>query len=104
MPDYAILPTLAKELGVSVAELLEGKKSGVIPYFLKETAYMENYIILFMAARKENAGEIFFEKEKQNIVTTLLNGIACKEDIKKYKLLMRVNPVTEIIVQRENVW
>ena len=26
MPDYAVLPMLANELGVSVAELVEGKK------------------------------------------------------------------------------
>ena len=45
MPDYALLPLLAKELDVSV----------------------------------------------------LLNGIACKEDVKKYKLRMRVNPFTDTI-------
>ena len=97
MPDYAVLPLLAKELGVSVAELVEGKRSEVKPYFLKETVYMENYKILMEVNRKETAGEVITDWEKQKIVERLLNGIACKEDVKKYKLRMRVNPYTDTI-------
>ena len=97
MPDYAILPALAKELGVSVAELVEGKKSEVKPYFLKEASYMENYNILMEVNRKEMLGEKNTDKEKEEIVAILLNSIACKEDVKKYKLRMRVNPFTDTI-------
>lgn len=97
MPDYAILPLLAKELGVSVAELVEGKKTESRQFFVKEASYMENYTILMETNRKETSGEDFASTEKQKIVEMLLNGIACKEDIKKYKLRMRVNPYSDNI-------
>ena len=97
MPDYAVLPLLAKELGVSVAELVEGKSTERKPYFLKEASYMENYNILMEVNRKEIAGENFTDKEKQEIVELLLDGIASQEDVKKYKLRMRVNPFMDNI-------
>ena len=99
MPDYALLPLLAKELDVSVAELVAGKRTEkeIKSYFLKEAAYMENYKILLDVNRKETEGEIITDREKTEIVRVLLNGIACKEDVKKYKLRMRVNPFTDTI-------
>ena len=96
MPDYSLLPILAKELDVSVAELVEGKRL-TKHYFLKEAFYMENYNILMEVNWKETRGDSFKDKEKQEIVEMLLNGIACKEDVKKYKLRMRVNPFTDNI-------
>jgi len=46
---------------------------------------------------KEADGEEIPDKEKQEIVAVLLRGIACKEDVKKYKLRMRVNPYADNI-------
>lgn len=97
MPDYAVFPILAKELGISVAELVEGKKNETGTYFLKEAAYMENYMILVTVNQKEAEGGNFTEEEKQETVRILLEGVACKEDVKKYKLRMRVNPYTDTI-------
>ena len=57
MPDYALFPLLAQEFGISVAELVEGKRTEENSYFLKETAYMDNYKIFLMAVQKEKAGE-----------------------------------------------
>ena len=42
--------------------------------------------------RKEVFGEAVSAVEKQNIVSTLLQGVACEEDIHKYKVRMKVNP------------
>ncbi|MBQ8632897.1 MAG: helix-turn-helix transcriptional regulator [Lachnospiraceae bacterium] len=96
MPDYALLPLLAQELGISVAELVEGKRTEANSYFLRETAYMDNYRILMEVSRKVTLGEKnITEEEKQEIVEVLLNGVACKDDVKKYKLRMRVNPFTD---------
>ena len=95
MPDYALLPLLAKELNVCVADLLEGKRVTKSSYFIREEAYLKNYQILLTALQKEKAGEEFSSEEKQEITTELLDGIACKEDVKKYKLRMRVNPFTD---------
>ena len=97
MPDYAVLPFLAKELGVSVAELIGGTKKESKHFLVKEDAYMENYNILMETNRKEIFGTVFTEQEKKKVVERLLIGIACKEDIKKYKLRMRVNPYTDKI-------
>ena len=97
MPDYAVLPMLANELGVSVAELVEGKKKETKSFLLNEAAYMESYRILIEVSQNEEEGEKYTDKEKQEIVEQLLNGMACKEDVKKYKLRMRVNPYTDNI-------
>lgn len=97
MPDYALLPSLAKELEINVAELVEGKRADEKQYFLKENDYMTNYKILVEVNQKETAGEKITDKEKQKRVESLLFGIACKEDVKKYKLRMRVNPYTDNI-------
>ena len=97
MPDYAILPFLAKELGVSVAELIEGTKKDGRHFLVREDVYMKNYNILMETNRKEASGTVFTEQEKRNVVEQLLSGVACKEDIKKYKLRMRVNPYTDNI-------
>ena len=97
MPDYAVLPMLANELGVSVAELVEGKKKETKSFLLNEDAYMESYRILIEVSQNEAEGEKYTDKEKQEIVEQLLNGMACKEDVKKYKLRMRVNPYTDNI-------
>ena len=97
MPDYAVLPMLANELGVSVAELVEGKKKETKSFLLNEAAYMESYRILIEVSQNEAEGEKYTDKEKQEIVEQLLNGMACKEDVKKYKLRMRVNPYTDNI-------
>lgn len=97
MPDYAVLPMLANELGVSVAELVEGKKKETKSFLLNEAAYMECYRILIEVSQNEAEGEKYTDKEKQEIVEQLLNGMACKEDVKKYKLRMRVNPNTDNI-------
>ncbi|MBO5176822.1 MAG: helix-turn-helix transcriptional regulator, partial [Lachnospiraceae bacterium] len=86
MPDYAVLPMLANELGVSVAELVEGKKKETKSFLLNEAAYMESYRILIEVSQNEAEGEKYTDKEKQEIVEQLLNGMACKEDVKKYKL------------------
>ena len=97
MPDYAVLPMLANELGVSVAELVEGKKKETKSFLLNEAAYMESYRILIEVSQNEAEGEKYTDKEKQEIVEQLLNGMACKEDVKKYKFRMRVNPYTDNI-------
>ena len=97
MPDYSLLPAIAEELNVSVVELLEGKHATKSSYFMKEAAYIENYKVLITVVHKEKSGEEFSLEEKQEIVTILLNGVACKEDVKKYKLRMRVNPYTDNI-------
>ena len=97
MPDYAVLPMLANGLGVSVAELVEGKKKETKSFLLNEAAYMESYRILIEVSQNEAEGEKYTDKEKQEIVEQLLNGMACKEDVKKYKLRMRVNPYTDNI-------
>ena len=97
MPDYAVLPMIANELGVSVAELVEGKKKETKSFLLNEAAYMESYRILIEVSQNEAEGEKYTDKEKQEIVEQLLNGMACKEDVKKYKLRMRVNPYTDNI-------
>jgi len=97
MPDYAVLPMLANELGVSAAELVEGKKKETKSFLLNEAAYMESYRILIEVSQNEAEGEKYTDKEKQEIVEQLLNGMACKEDVKKYKLRMRVNPYTDNI-------
>ena len=57
MPDYALFPLLAQEFGISVAELVEGKRTEENSYFLKETAYMDNYRILMEVSHKEPLGE-----------------------------------------------
>lgn len=96
MPDYALFPLLAQEFGISVAELVEGKRAKANSYFLKEIAYMNNYKILMEVNRKVDLGEnSIIEEEKQKIAELLLDGIACKDDVKKYKLRMRVNPYTD---------
>lgn len=95
MPDVSLFPLIADKLGVSVAELVEGKKIGVKPYFLKETVYMENYRVLMTTVQKEKAGEDISLEEKREVVVKLLDGVACKEDVKKYKLRMRVNPFAD---------
>jgi len=97
MPDYAVLPMLANELGVSAAELVEGKKKETKSFLLNEAAYMESYRILIEVSQNAAEGEKYTDKEKQEIVEQLLNGMACKEDVKKYKLRMRVNPYTDNI-------
>lgn len=97
MPDYAVLPMLANELGVGVAELVEGKKKETKSFLLNEAAYMESYRILIEVSQNEAEGEKYTDKEKQEIVEQLLNGMACKEDVKKYKLRMRVNPYIDNI-------
>ena len=80
MPDYALLPLLAQEFGISVAELVEGKRTEANSYFLKETAYMNNYRILMevncKVALEENS---ITKEEKQKIIESLLDGIACKD-------------------------
>ena len=58
---------------------------------------METYKILMDTNRKEVSGEPFTEQEKQKIIAILLSGVASKEEIKKYKLRMRVNPFTDKI-------
>lgn len=45
--------------------------------------------------QKEMDDEEFSFKEKQEIVDNILNGVACQEDVKKYKIRMRVNPLTD---------
>lgn len=95
MPDVSLLPLIANELDVSVSELIEGKRENRKAYFIKENAYMENYNILLHVSQKDSVGVVFTEKEKKGIVGSLLSGIACKEDVKKYKLRMRVNPHTD---------
>lgn len=95
MPDVSLFPLLANELDVSVAELVEGKRMCLTNYFVKEDAYMENYKILLEVNQRKTSGEEFTDKEKQEIVKVFLNGIACKEDVKKYKIRMRVNPSTD---------
>ena len=98
MPDYTLLPLLAQEFDISVAELVEGKRTEANSYFFKETAYMDNYRMLMEINNKEPLGEnSITEEEKHAVVEVLLNGIACKEDMKKYKLRMRVNPFTDTI-------
>ena len=57
---------------------------------------MDNYRILMEVSHKEILGaNSIAEEEKQKIVEVLLNGVACKDDVKKYKLRMRVNPFTD---------
>lgn len=80
-----------------LAELVEGKKKETKSFLLNEAAYMESYRILIEVSQNEAEGEKYTDKEKQEIVEQLLNGMACKEDVKKYKLRMRVNPYTDNI-------
>ena len=58
---------------------------------------MENYNILMEVNQREVAEEELTDTEKQGIVGRLLDGIASKEDIKKYKIRMRVNPYADTI-------
>ena len=97
MPDVSLFSLIADELGISVAELVEGKRKEIKQYYLKETSYMENYKTLMEVNRKEVSGENLTEQDKQAVVEILLHGLACKEDIKKYKLRMRVNPYADKI-------
>ena len=80
-----------------LAELVEGKKKETKSFLLNEAAYMESYRIIINVSQNEAEGEKYTDKEKQEIVEQLLNGMACKEDVKKYKLRMRVNPYTDNI-------
>lgn len=96
MPDLSLLEMLAQELGVSVSELLSGMRQSNSP-FQKEYAYLENYRILMEINRRMILGETITDNEKQKAITALLNGIACGEDIRKYKKRMRVNEVRDTI-------
>lgn len=96
MPDLSLLEMLAQELGVSVSELLSGMRQSNSP-FQKEHAYLENYRILIEINRKAIFAESISDLEKRKAVSTLLNGIASKEDVCKYKKRMRVNEATDAI-------
>lgn len=52
--------------------------------------------------RKEIFGERISNKEKQEAVSVLLNGVSRREDAVRYKRRMRVNPDTD--KRRESVW
>ena len=75
MPDYALLPSLAKELEINVAELVEGKRADEKQYFLKENDYMTNYKILVEVNQKETAGEKITDKEKHQRAMTQLFSV-----------------------------
>lgn len=96
IPDLSLLEMISAELGVSVSELLSGKRQSNSP-FQKEYAYLENYRILMEINRRMILGETITDNEKQKAITALLNGIACSEDIRKYKKRMRVNEVRDTI-------
>lgn len=61
----------------------------------KENAYLENYKVLMELSRKEVFAEEISNTEKQEAISTLLNGISCSEDVTIYKKRMRVNPNTD---------
>lgn len=86
-----------ENIGKFIASLRKEKKTETRSYFLKESIYMENYNILMEVNRKESLEEKITEEEKQATVEALLNGLASKEDVKKYKLRMRVNPFNDTI-------
>lgn len=96
MPDLSLMEMISAEFGVSVSELLSGKRQSNSP-FQKEYAYLENYRILMEINRRMILGETITDNEKQKAITVLLNGIACGEDIRKYKKRMRVNEVRDTI-------
>lgn len=58
---------------------------------------MKNYKILMEANRKEIFADDVSNKEKQEVVASLLQGIAYGQDAHKYKRRMRVNPATDNI-------
>lgn len=58
---------------------------------------MEKYKILMEINRKAIFAEEISDREKEEAVLILLNGICCQEDVLKYKKRMRVNPETDNI-------
>jgi len=58
---------------------------------------MEKYKILMELNRKEIFAEKIIDDEKEEAVSTFLDGICCREDIQKYKKRMQVNPDTDCI-------
>lgn len=95
MPDLSLLQIISTELDVSVSELLEGKRKD--DFFIKEISYMSNYKLLMELNRRMIADDDISFSEKQEAVSVLLDGVACRDDIVKYKNRMRVNPDTDNI-------
>ena len=58
---------------------------------------MEKYKILMEMNRKIVFGEEIPDREKEEAVTILLNGICDKEEVSKYKRRMKVNAETDNI-------
>ena len=56
---------------------------------------MENYSVLMESNRKMIFAEDISASEKQEVVSVLLNGIDCIEEIHQYKKRMRVNPIED---------
>lgn len=78
-----------------VSESLNGKQTGNSSFFIKEDEYLANYKVLTEINKKEIFAEEISDIEKQETVSTLLNGIACDEDVIRYKKSMRMNPDTD---------
>lgn len=95
MPDLSLLQIISAELDVSVLELLEGKRKD--DFFIKEISYMSNYYLLMELNRRIIVNADISFSEKQEAVSVLLDGVACLDDIVKYKNRMRVNPDTDNI-------
>ena len=53
---------------------------------------MEMYKLLMEINRKQVFGEEIPDVEKKDAVAAFLNGVCDKEEIKRYKKRMRVNP------------
>lgn len=91
MPDLSLLPVIAKEMGVSVEELLNGKRQNAGKILPRKNTELKNYELLQEINRKLICGIDISDEEKQNVVVTFLNGISSSEDCKKYKMRMGVN-------------
>ena len=55
------------------------------------------YKMLMEINRKQVFGEEIPDVEKKEVVAAFLNGVCDKEEIKRYKKRMRVNPETDNI-------
>lgn len=66
-----------------------------MPYFIKETEYLQNYHLLTALVKKEVFGEAISAAEKQRAVASFLTGVCCPEDLLKYQKRLKIQPDSE---------
>lgn len=86
---------ISDERNISVSKNFNEECENSNSFLIKENVYLENYKVLMEINRKEIFSEEISNTEKQKVVSDLLNGISCSEDIIRYKKRMRVNPDTD---------